>query len=202
MSKKPEPKHKSKLTAKQRAFLAAFAELGHVTKAAESAKIARRTHYQALRRNPDYAEAFSQLREEVVGLLEDEAMRRATHGTRKKKFHQGEAVLDPETGEQYEELEYSDSILIFLLKANDPAKYRERHEVSGSVDVNHAGSITLSEIRQEVLRDERFIEYCRDRALDGDSGLNGQKGQQPQVDNGTPPGGTGSSTNGHRNGKH
>lgn len=61
-------------------------------------------------------------------MLELEARRRACEGVERKKFHQGEPVIDPVTGKHYVEREYSDILLICLLKAHRPKKYRERFE--------------------------------------------------------------------------
>ena len=58
-------------------------------------------------------------------VLEAEARRRAVTGVRRLKFDKGQAIIDPETGEPYVELDYSDVLLIFLLKARAPEKYRE-----------------------------------------------------------------------------
>lgn len=47
--------------------------------------------------------------------------------TRKKFTGAGEPVINPDTGEQYAELEYSDTLLIFLLKQSETKKkWRQR----------------------------------------------------------------------------
>jgi len=119
----------------QKAFLAAYAECGNITLAAKMAKIDRTQHYRWLD-NPEYAKMFQDAEEQAVEMLEREARRRAIEGLKKKKFDKnGKPVIDPETGEQYVEHEYSDSLLIFLLKGARPEKYRDRHEVSANVNV-------------------------------------------------------------------
>ena len=62
--------------------------------------------------------------------MEAEARRRGVEGTLKPVFYKGE-----ECGQVRE---YSDTLLIFLLKAHDP-KYRDRQQVehSGSVVQTH-----------------------------------------------------------------
>jgi hypothetical protein len=58
--------------------------------------------------------------------LEEEAARRAFHGTLKPIYHQG-----IECGRTYE---YSDALLMFLLRAHNPGKYRDsRFHVEGMV---------------------------------------------------------------------
>lgn len=119
----------------QKAFLAAYAECGNITLAAKMAKIDRTQHYRWLA-DPDYASQFQDAEEQAVEMLEKEARRRAIEGLRKKKFDKnGQPVIDPETGEQYVEHEYSDSLLIFLLKGARPEKYRDRHEIRANVNV-------------------------------------------------------------------
>jgi hypothetical protein len=76
--------------------------VGNVTAAAELAGLTRTNHYLWGAASPTYAEAFRAAQEEAVERLEEEARRRAMAG--------------------------SDLLLIFLLKALRPEKYRERHE--------------------------------------------------------------------------
>ena len=53
-------------------------------------------------------------------------MRRAKDGLVKYKFKRDGTPLEhPVTGEPYYELEYSDTLLIFLLKAARPHKFRD-----------------------------------------------------------------------------
>jgi hypothetical protein len=61
-----------------------------------------------------------------------EARRRATQGIKRKKFYKGEAILDPQTGQPFIECEYSDALLMFLIKAHRP-EYRDsfKHEHRG-----------------------------------------------------------------------
>lgn len=121
--------------AKRAAFLAAYAECGNITEAARRAGIDRTSHYRWIQ-EPDYADAFRAAEEQAVEMLEREARRRAIEGLRKKKFDRnGNPIIDPETGEQYVEHEYSDTLLIFLLKGARPEKYRDRHEIRANVNV-------------------------------------------------------------------
>jgi hypothetical protein len=54
--------------------------------------------------------------------LEDEALRRAYHGVEEPVFYEGVQCGSV--------TRYSDKLLMFLLKARHPAKYRERQGVS------------------------------------------------------------------------
>jgi hypothetical protein len=115
----------------RKAFLAALAGHGNKTAAAKHARVARSTLYAARDTDPRFKAAWDEALDEAADVLEREAVRRATEGTVRKKFTaKGKPIIDPATGEQYVELEYSDTLLIFLLKGARPEKYRERHQVS------------------------------------------------------------------------
>ena len=141
--RKPAPKAKKAAPAiaapvvtqsdtQKRAFLAAFAETGNIRRAALTANVSRQSHYRWMD-DPDYAKRFQAAQEEASDILEEEARRRAIAGLRRYKFHQGTPAVGPD-GEPYYELEYSDTLLIFLLKGARPDKYAERlkHDVAAA----------------------------------------------------------------------
>jgi hypothetical protein len=72
-------------------------------------------------RNPEFAAAFKEAEQRVLEKLEREAMRRAVEGTvvRSRKFWHGELV-----GEDIR-TEYSDNLLMMLLRAKAPERYRD-----------------------------------------------------------------------------
>lgn len=113
----PEP-NKKPLKPNQRAFLAAFAEIGTIRKAAEAAQTSRTQHWEWLK-NPVYAEAFLEAGENAADLLEAEARRRAIEGTDEPVFFQGEQCGQIR--------KFSDTLLIFLLKGR-------RKEVFNNLD--------------------------------------------------------------------
>ena len=120
------------LNPKQRAFLAAFAELGSLRGAALAAKVARRSHYYWLAQL-HYAAVFGNAREEAVDHLAAEARRRAVEGVEVPVFYQGqpcyENEFDPQTGQMRTTnkpltvRKYSDTLLMFLAKVLMPEKY-------------------------------------------------------------------------------
>ena len=111
---------------KKRAFLAAFRETGNVRLACETAGVGRSSHYRWLGEDPDYRGAFELAEEDAADILEAEARRRAVEGVEKPVgWHKGEP------GGYVRE--YSDVLLIFLLKGLRPERYRERYEVKGSL---------------------------------------------------------------------
>jgi len=115
----PTPKKKD-LAANQLAFLAAYSATCNVSRAAKSSKIDRCTHYAWLKENEQYREAFADAKEQAADTLEDEAVRRAHEGVERAATVAGKRELVRE---------YSDTLLIFLLKGMRPEKYRERSEV-------------------------------------------------------------------------
>ena len=88
-------------------FLDTYAKTGSITEAAKAAKISLATHYRWLEIDPAYRKAFEAAQQQAVDLLEGEAFRRALAG--------------------------SDELLIFLLRAWRPDRYRERSTVEHSI---------------------------------------------------------------------
>lgn len=124
-------------------FLAAYAECGLVTHAAEAASMTHDHHSRWMRTDKLYARAFNAVKEKANDALEFEARRRAVAGSRRYKFFKGQPVLipceknDPDAIEvennngetvyvkHYYELDYSDTLLALLLKAKRPDEFRE-----------------------------------------------------------------------------
>jgi hypothetical protein len=124
---------------RQRAFLAAYAATASVKAAAAAAKLAFVTHYDWMTKDATYRAAFAAVQDQAAQALEDEAVRRAHEGVKRPVMYQGQPV---KTGRGRSsrilyETEYSDQLLLALLKRFRPALYRERvtTEVSGSIDV-------------------------------------------------------------------
>ena len=111
------------------AFLQHYEETGRVNLACQQAGIGKRTHYNWLERDRSYSKQFEKSRKIAIQLLEDEAMRRAVEGIEK-------AVTI--AGERETVREYSDTLLIFLLKGAFPEKYRERYTAEVQGTVTHA----------------------------------------------------------------
>lgn len=103
-------------------FLDALAHTGIVTDAARAAHIERKTAYDEYARNPKFAAAWEAALEQAIEGMEIEARRRAVEGFERPIYQGGELVGQVR--------EYSDVLLIFMLKAHRPDKYREttRHE--------------------------------------------------------------------------
>lgn len=96
---------------------------GNVSRACRAEGIGRTAAYEWRAQDADFAREWDEAVEEGLDNLEEEARRRAFRGLKRAKFYQGEVV-------GYEK-EYSDTLLIFLLKGGRPDKYRERTELTG-----------------------------------------------------------------------
>jgi hypothetical protein len=99
-----EPKMPSRRRADWRpAFLDAIRVSGNVRLATNAAGIDRSTPYRRAQRDPKFAEAWAAAEQDAVDTLEAEARRRALHG--------------------------SDGLLMFLLRAHRPERYRDSIDV-------------------------------------------------------------------------
>lgn len=132
-----------------RGFLASLAEQGNVRLACEAARIERSTAYRLRESDEDFGSAWDTALDQAADLLEEEARRRAYDGVRRYKFDRGKPIMVPVVGGDglvvkddkgelemvpYVEHEYSDTLLIFLLKGIRPEKYRERGELKHTFD--------------------------------------------------------------------
>jgi len=120
-------------------FLKALATNAVVGYACDAANVCRRTAYQWRQDHPEFATAWEQAVETAIDRLEQEAWRRACEGVEKPVYQGGELVGHMQ--------EYSNTLTIFLLKANRPEKYRERYEIQ------HGGDVNINvEVREMVVR--------------------------------------------------
>jgi hypothetical protein len=122
------------------AFLVALAESGNVARSCKKAKVSRQEAYRTRKEDKDFLMAWDEALGIAVGLLEDEAWRRAREGVLEPEFYKGEKVGAVR--------KYSDTLLIFLLKAHKPFLYRE------NIDITSGGEKLESDdsIRQDILR--------------------------------------------------
>lgn len=105
-------------------FLSYFREHGNVTWACRQAKMSRReTVYDWQERDDQFAVAFRQAEIQATETMEQEAYRRAVTGTKKPVYQGGVKVGTVQ--------EYSDVLLIFMLKARAPHKYRDKYDGAG-----------------------------------------------------------------------
>jgi hypothetical protein len=127
---------------KQAAFLAAYRQLGVVSRAAKITGINRSRHFEWLQEDTDnYRQRFAEAHNEAIEVMEAEAHRRAVEGWTKPVFGSGgQGVGTVQVGTVRE---YSDTLLIFLLKGANPEKYRDNSRVQLDGNVNHTGNVQI-----------------------------------------------------------
>lgn len=98
-------------------FITALASYGVVVHACKKAKIDRKTVYRHRAADPVFAARWDEALKMAVETLEAEAIRRARDGYLKPVYQKGELVGKVR--------DYSDTLLIFLLKGLKPHVYRD-----------------------------------------------------------------------------
>lgn len=101
----------------QQPFLNALRRSFNVTRAARAAGVARKTAYHYRANDPDFAEQWNDALGQGIDSAEAEAYRRAVRGVIKPVYQNGKEVGKVK--------EYSDTLLIFLLKSHRPQVYNQ-----------------------------------------------------------------------------
>ncbi len=155
-------------------FIDAFRRTGNVTHSAEVAGISRKTAYRAKENGKRFSDQWDEAELEAIDRLEQEARRRAERGVKRMKFYKGEPIMVPLIGADgkpvldenkkpisvpYTEHDFSDTLLIFLLKARRPTVYRENVKIDQTTTVRSvppsSAALSDEELSNEV---ERLIE--------------------------------------------
>jgi hypothetical protein len=109
-------------TPKDRAtFLEALQNTANVSASCQIAGLPRSCVYDWRDADPEFAADWAAAVELGCDALEDEAVRRGCDGWLKPVYHQGKEIGAIQ--------EYSDTLLIFMLKARRPAKFRDNYVV-------------------------------------------------------------------------
>lgn len=161
------------------AFLENLCEYGNVSKSASMAGVARTTVYRYRSDDPKFAAAWDEAEKIGVRALEDEARRRGFEGWVEPVYNQGrrvmDVVLDPDTGLPLVNAEtgevqmapavvrkYSDTLLIFLMKGNDPDKFKDRAHTEHSAPGGGPIKVDLSGLPLSDLRElKRIMDKAR-----------------------------------------
>ena len=146
----------------EKTFLAELRRTGNHSAAARAARIHRTVPYKARQDDPDFAAAYADALEEACDGLELEARRRAHDGVDEPVVYQGElmgcwvmadgtvvskdtpgATLVPLTVKKY-----SEALLLALLKAHRPERFRDNVKLEhsgtgagGAIKVSHEHSV-------------------------------------------------------------
>lgn len=125
------------------AFLTALSEIGVVVRAAKAANISTTSVWLERKNNPEFRAQYDDALQVGALALEDEAVRRARDGVRRIKFNPktGEPYTDPETGKPYTEHEFSDTLLLALLKRHFSQYHEKPPEVNVATHVHNHVSV-------------------------------------------------------------
>lgn len=132
-------------------FFTEIAKCGIISRAAEIAGV----NYNAVNswrsKDAKFEARFNEAKKEFSDRVEHAAIKRAIEGIEVKKFYKDQPLIDPKTGQQYTERQYSDSLLVKLLEAKKRDEYgrREKHEHRIESEVRVAG-MAPEEARQEI----------------------------------------------------
>lgn len=96
-----------------------------MTHACRAARISRTTIYEWRDADENFAKQWDAALELGISGLEDEAVRRAFHGVLKPVYQKARRCGSIR--------EYSDTLLVFLLKAHRPKKFRENVKIDGTL---------------------------------------------------------------------
>ena len=109
-------------------FITALLKSSNVSAACRKAKISRAVAYAHRETDTEFAAAWDEALEMALDDAESEAWRRGKEGTISNRQYDKDGKLISTTRQ------YSDTLLIFMLKAHRPAKYREtiRNEHTGA----------------------------------------------------------------------
>jgi len=141
----------------QAKFLAAYRATARIDVSAATAGISTAAHYKWVATDPEYVKELDKARDEALSLLEDEAHRRAVQGVEEPVFYQGEVCGT--------KLNYSDTLLIFLMKAANPEKYRDRFDIRSKVETigNQPPIVAMVSEVFTASEIERMIERMTDK---------------------------------------
>ena len=141
----------------QKRFLDSLAKTGNVTVSVIAAGVSRQYAYLHRHESEKFAAEWEEAITQSIDLLEAEARRRAHEGVTKKIYYQGDEIGEVQ--------EYSDSLMMFLLRAHRPQKYRDNQRIEHTgaggkpiehriTDLSNLSADELIRLHQETLTAE------------------------------------------------
>ena len=140
------PKNRSR--ARDKKFFEYLSSNQTIGEAAKNAGYSRSSVYEYSKEDPVFALMFEEAKQDLIERLEREADRRATEGVQDYK--------SLKTNEGYKVVplrKYSDTLLMFRLKALAPDKYRDNYK-SQIIDDQDLDSISDEDLDAEIARYE------------------------------------------------
>ncbi len=127
-------------TGKRAMFLEGLRVGMSISAAAKRIRVARPTVYYYRDRDVEFASDWEAAIEDGTDRLEDEAFRRALEGVEKPVYYQGKAIGRVR--------DYSDSLLMFMLRARRGEKFREAHknDPKSAINVDAARAALVSKL--------------------------------------------------------
>lgn len=122
-------------------FLVLLRASGNVTLAAEGIKVSRKAMYKHRDDDSEFAESWDDAVAEACDRLEAEAWRRAYAGVEEPVYGRVAKDRDGQIGTIKK---YSDTLMVTLLKAHKPEKYRERQDVTVNGQLTTKGYAQVS----------------------------------------------------------
>jgi len=127
---------------KMDAVLENIEKSGNISASCRKAKVARKNIYEWEDTIPEFAKRLAKAKRIGADGLQDEANRRAFDGVLKPIFHQGVKVATVR--------EYSDTLMIVLLKAHKPEMFKEVRQHIGDKDNPIVHEITSTVIFEDM----------------------------------------------------
>jgi hypothetical protein len=155
-------------------FLEALRRTGNHSAACRAAGIHRSTPYDAMQADPAFAQAYRDALDEACDGLELEARRRAHDGVDRPVIYQGrlcgswvdaggQVVAEDTPGARLVPLtvkEYSDTLLLALLRAHRPEKYRDHVRVEGA-GPQGAHQVSAGHKHEHTIDVAAFAAFCQ-----------------------------------------
>jgi hypothetical protein len=142
-----EPVKARKLTHRQaarlkRAFLEKYRVYGNISHCARLVGIDRRDIYYWQEHDETFAAAFQLAESDAIETMEREAWRRGIEGSpyERTSYWKGEPVGTDR------KIEYSDNLLLALLKAKAPERYRDKVDLHANVIIKTVAGVNPSEV--------------------------------------------------------
>ena len=126
----------------KQAFLECYAQWANISHACKLSGVARQNIYEWQEHDPEFAAQFHRAEAAATERLEREAWRRAVEGSpyERTSYWHGEPV-----GTDHK-IEYSDQLMMLLLRARKPETYREKVDVSVSQVVKTIAGVDPSSV--------------------------------------------------------
>lgn len=124
-------------------FFYTISQGGNLTQAATVAGVSLAHVHRTKHKYIEFMQRFNEAMHEASDLLKVKTVSLAINGTKRKKFtSKGEPVFDPETGEQYFEIEYDLGSMIRIVGFYDRQWQQSQHHQH---EHSHTGSIRIVE---------------------------------------------------------